>query len=296
MSPCNVAGVAPLRGPPGPGCHRIGVGIGHTDRVSAPTASARPLGGPRRAHRVTAVAVTLLLAAIPLLAGCSLFDKKVDVLYIGDSIMVQTSPFVEGALVAEPGVDRAKTRADAVNGSGLLTPAIVDWPERARDLIDRYQPKVVVVLFVGNYTDKDLWTGADGQPVANDYGPAFFTEWGIQAEKFTTLLSSRGAQVDWVLPPPLAGPEGARRQAGLRATYEELQARVPAITLIDGVKALGGTNGEWVWRRPGIDGGEVTVRAGDSVHLTDDGGRLMARELARTVAPQLLAARAKQPS
>jgi hypothetical protein len=51
-----------------------------------------------------------------------------------------------------------------------------------------------------------------------------------------------------------------------------------------------------VWRRPGIDGGEVTVRAGDSVHLTDDGGRLMARELARTVAPQLLAVRAKQPS
>jgi hypothetical protein len=118
--------------------------------------------------------------------------------------------------------------------TGLLTPAIVDQASGATP-IDRYQPKVVVVLLKTATTP----TATSGPaPTANrwrtDYGPAFFTEWGIQAEKFTTLLSSRGAQVDWVLPPPLAGPEGARRQAGLRATYEELQARVPAITLIDG--------------------------------------------------------------
>lgn len=169
------------------------------------------------------MASALLLVAAPLLAGCSLFDKKVDVLYIGDSIMVQSSAFVEGALVDHPGVNQAKTRTDAVNGTGLLTPKLVDWQDHVRDLIDRYQPKVVVVLFVGNYTDKDLWTGSDGQPVPNDYGPAFYREWGQQAERFNTLLSSTSTQVDWVLPPPLAGEEGQRRQANLRATYEDLQ-------------------------------------------------------------------------
>ena len=35
------------------------------------------------------------------------------------------------------------------------------------------------------------------------------------------------------------------------------------------------------------------MRQGDSVHLTDDGGRLLAREMARTVGPQLIAIRAQ---
>lgn len=249
--------------------------------------------GPRP-RRGTALALALVLLAVTLSAGCSLFDKKVDVLYIGDSIMNQTSPFAESYLVAQPGVGSAKTKVEGVNGSGLLTPKILDWQRRAKEMVDTYEPKVVVVLFIGNYSDTDLWTGSDGQPVPNDYGPAFFSEWGVQAEKLTAILSSRGAEVDWVLPPPLAGDEGGRREASMRQTYEALQTRVPSIKLIDGRIALGGPNGEWVWRRAGVDGGEVTVRQGDSVHITDDGGRLMAQQIALTVGPQLIAARARQ--
>ncbi len=244
-------------------------------------------------RRATLVLLLLALVTMATSTGCSLFDKKVDVLYIGDSIMRQSGGFGEAYLVAEPGVGGASTFVEGINGSGLMTPKVYDWSSRARELIDTYQPKVVVVLFIGNYTDTDLWTAADGQLVADDYGPRFFTEWGAQAEKMQATLSSRGAQVDWVLPPPLAGAEGDRRQAGMRQTYVDLQKRVPAIGLIDAKLALGGPNGEWVWRRPGVDGGEVTVRQGDSVHLTDDGGRLLAHQMALTVAPQLLAIRAK---
>jgi len=233
------------------------------------------------------------MALVATASSCSLFDKRVDVLYIGDSIMVQSGPFAELALVTEPGVESAKTRVEAVNGTGLLTPGVKDWVTDANDLIDTYKPKVVVVLFIGNYSDDQLWTGSDGQPIPNDYGPAFFDAWGGEAERLTTVLAKDGAKVDWVLPPPLAGDEGLRRSDAMRATYEQLQARVPSIGLVDGRAALGGPNGEWTWRREGVNGGEVTVRQGDSVHLTDDGGRLMAREIARTVAPQLIAARAQ---
>ena len=233
------------------------------------------------------------MAVVVTASSCSLFDKRVDVLYIGDSIMVQSGPFAELALVTEPGVESAKTRVEAVNGTGLLTPGVKDWVTDANDLIDTYKPKVVVVLFIGNYSDDQLWTGPDGQPIPNDYGPAFFEAWGGEAERLTTVLAKDGAKVDWVLPPPLAGDEGLRRSDAMRATYEQLQARVPSIGLVDGRAALGGPNGEWTWRREGVNGGEVTVRQGDSVHLTDDGGRLMAREIARTVAPQLIAARAQ---
>ena len=80
----------------------------------------------------------------------------------------------------------------------------------------------------------------------------------------------------------------------MRATYTDLHARLPATALIDGREVLGGPNGEWVWNRAGVDGGNVTVRQADSVHLTEDGGRLLARQMAVTVAPQLLAERQKQ--
>jgi len=235
------------------------------------------------------VAMALVVAA----SGCSFFDKRVDVLYIGDSIMAQTGPFAELALVTEPGVDSAKTRVEATNGTGLLTPGMKDWVGEADQLIDTYHPKVVVVLFIGNYSEEQLWTGPDGQPIPADYGPAFFEAWRGEAERLTSILSKEGAQVDWVLPPPLAGEEGGRRADAMRATYEQLQARVPSIGLIDARIALGGPSGEWTWRREGVNGGEVTVRGADSVHLTEDGGRLLAREIARTIAPQLVAIRAQ---
>jgi hypothetical protein len=246
-----------------------------------------------RDRAIAPVTVAVVLVLVLAVSGCGLFDKKVDVLYIGDSIMVQTGPFAELALVTHPGVESAKTRVEAVNGTGLLTPGLKDWVGEANGLIDTYHPKVVVVLFIGNYSDDQLWTGADGQPVHNDYGPAFFDAWGGEAERLTTVLTKEGATVDWVLPPPLAGDEGIRRSDAMRATYEQLQQRMPAIGLIDGRAALGGPNGEWTWRREGVNGGEVTVRQHDSVHLTDDGGRLMAREIAATVGPQLVAIRAQ---
>ena len=245
-------------------------------------------------RRGRAILVVLALVAGIASTGCGLFDKKVDVLFIGDSIMNQSGLFGEAYLLEQPGVGRASTRVEAVNGTGLLTPALYDWQAKARDLIDTYKPKVVVVLFIGNYSDTDLWTGTNGKPVPNDYGPVFFEEWGKQAEKLTTTLSAGGAKVDWVLPPPLAGDEGQRRETGMRQTYLDLLTRVPKIALIDAIPVLGGPKGEWVWRRPGVDGGEVTVRQGDSVHLTDDGGRLLARQMAVIAGPQLVTERAKQ--
>jgi hypothetical protein len=251
-----------------------------------------------RSHRPARLATLAAVFAVAVfgLPGCSLFDKKVDILLIGDSIMSQSAQFTESSVIDQPNVGSAKTHIEAINGSGLLTPHLCDQCDflgRAPDLIDTYQPKVVVILFIGNYSDTDLWTGPDGKPIPNDYGEAFLAAWGAQAEKLTNALAAHGAQVDWVLPPPLAGDEGQRREQGIRRTYEALQKKVPSIALIDSKVALGGPNGEWVWRRAGVDGGEVTVRQGDSVHLTDDGGRLLAHQMALTIAPQLVAIRAK---
>jgi hypothetical protein len=48
-----------------------------------------------------------------------------------------------------------------------------------------------------------------------------------------------------------------------------------------------------VWSRPNIDNTDATVRLGDALHVTEDGGALLARQMAEGIAPALLDARAK---
>lgn len=243
---------------------------------------------------------TLLLCSLVVLAlvgtvapGCSLVSQKTEVLFIGDSIMNGTKPFLTGQLSAQPDIGPVDTRVDARNGTGLLTPALYDWVGKAPGMASTYRPKIVVVQFVGNYTggtDPPFWKDAQGNDVPA-YTDAWFAEWGQQARKLTSAFEAKGAKVFWVLPIPLAGEDGKQREAKLRATYEAIQQDHPNVGFIDGRKALGGDQGQWVWSRPGIDGTDVTVRVADGLHLTEDGGRLLAREISTTIAPALVAAR-----
>jgi hypothetical protein len=241
---------------------------------------------PVRTFVVAAVALVLLAASS---TACGLFDKTVDVLLIGDSIMNQSGDYVQAQLRKQQGLDDIEVQKDAVNGSGLLTPKLYDWQSKAEELVKETKPKVVVVLFIGNYTETDLFpASSDGHPIPNTYQADFFTEWGLQAKKLTQVLQANGARVDWVLPPPLKGAEGERREKLMRETYLELARQVPGVGLIDGRVALGGGAGEFTFKRQGIDGSEQTVRQGDAVHLTEAGGQLLARQIALAVGPELI--------
>ncbi len=241
----------------------------------------------RRTFVAASTAGLASLAAAPL-AGCGLFDKHVDILLIGDSIMNQTAAQVKPQLRAQKGLDDVSTFAKGVNGTGLLTPKLFDWQEEGRALVNQYRPAITVVLFVGNYTETDLFIGADGTEVPDDYSKKFYDEWGRQAEILTRTLQSANTIVYWVLPPPFIGDEGKRREGLLRDTYVQLAQRIPGVGLIDGRQALADAKGDFTWNLPGADGKPVQVRAADSVHLTEAGGERMAREIAFAIGPRLL--------
>jgi hypothetical protein len=247
----------------------------------------------------TRVAVALAVMALALvangLAGCGYLDKKVDVLLIGDSIMNQSGSYVQGLMQRDASLGDVKVKVEAANGSGLMTPGIYDWMTKANELADVYQPKVVAILFVGNYTDTDLWVTEAGATIPNDYQQPFFDEWGRQAEKLTRIFQARGTQVDWVLPPPFLGDEGHRREELMRATYSALAARMPGVKLIDARQALGGPTGGFEWKLP-FNGQLVTIRQPDSLHLTEAGGQLLAQRMALDIAPGLVAQRRAQAS
>jgi hypothetical protein len=242
---------------------------------------------------VPAAAALVLLAATT--SACGLFDKTVDVLLIGDSIMNQSGDYVQSQLRKQQSLDDVEVQKEAVNGSGLLTPKLYDWQRKAEELVKETKPKVVVVLFIGNYTETDLYPAStDGHPIPNTYQDDFFAEWGLQAKKLTQMLQSNGARVDWVLPPPLKGPEGERREQLMRDTYVELARQVPGVGLIDGRVALGGGSGEFTFKKQDVNGAEQTIRQGDAVHLTEAGGQLLARQIAFSVGPELVEMKRQQ--
>jgi hypothetical protein len=202
------------------------------------------------------------------------------VLLVGDSIMRQTGP----ALTRQIG-DEYTVHNEGVNGSGLLTPAVFDWDDQLEESLLRTDPDIVVMLFIGNYTDEpdELWTTPDGEVVDSVHDPEFAHEWGVQVDEAMAAIEEAGARVVLVLPPPMATGELQAVVDALRAEYERVAADWDFVTLADATEAVGGENGEWVASLPDSNGSRRPVRVPDTVHLAVHGQRLVAREIADTI-------------
>ena len=187
-----------------------------------------------------------------------------DVLLVGDSIMRSTGPALAHQLGA-----RWRVHNEGVNGSGLLTPGVFPWPRHLAASLNRFDPDVVVMLFIGNYTSDPAqkWVAADGRRVPDIYSRSFAREWGRQAERFVTQMIGSGAEVVLVLPPPMLSARVQIVIDRLRAEYRAVASRHPEVTLADATTAVGGPHGEWVATRPTASGGSAPVRVADTVHL-----------------------------
>ena len=234
----------------------------------------------RRTRNV--VGAVLVLALVGLLVA-RLLAEPAHLLLAGDSILRQTGPKLDETFGREVAVDNA-----ALNNSGLLTPGFVDWAERLEEQIADDHPEAVVFLFIGNYTDTDFATDAEGNPILKNT-PEFFEAWGKEADRLMQVLEDNGsdAAVYWVLPPPQYTEVNQITTAGLRAEYEALAERWPQITLIDANDALAGPNGEYLASITNRQGEVVPLRVPDTVHLTDVGARRLARLIHEAVEQDL---------
>jgi hypothetical protein len=227
---------------------------------------------------VTRVAglVVLGLLAVGAGVGEALTPGTEHVLLVGDSIMRQTGP----ALTRQLG-DEYTVHNEGVNGSGLLTPGFFDWADQLEQDLVRTDPDVVVMLFIGNYTEDlgELWSTPEGEVIRSVGAPHFAREWGRQVDAAMAAIAESGARVVLVLPPPMVTPELQAVVDGLRAEYQRAAAEWDFITLADAADAVGGENGEWVAGLPAGDGSLRPVRVPDTVHLAEHGQRLVAREI-----------------
>jgi len=228
--------------------------------------------GPRLLAGVGVVVVVLLLVAV----GIWRLWPGQEVLLVGDSILRQTGPALDAEVGWPDEVDN-----QAVNGSGLLTPSVFDWQAELPGMLEG-DPDVVVVLFIGNYTDTDLPTTAAGEPI--QFGsPEFFAAWGVASEQLAVALLDAGVDVRWVLPPPVLDPELEPVVQGIRAQYEAVAERHPEIVLVDANEALADADGGFLAQVEGADGEPVPIRFGDGVHLEPEGAARLAQEIAASL-------------
>jgi hypothetical protein len=236
-----------------------------------------------RRVRLASGLIVLALLAGGVAVGEALTPSTEHVLLVGDSVMRQTGPALSDALG-----DGYTVHNEGVNGSGLLTPTIFDWPDHVSEELARVEPDIVVILFIGNYTDErsELWHTASGDVVPDTADPAFAHEWGLQMDGLMAQIAPTGTPVVLVLPPPMPDAELQAVADALRAEYERVARDWPQVRLVDGEEALGGPNGEWVPSLPVTPGGPPrTVRVADGVHLAPAGERLMAHEIAAAIRP-----------
>ncbi|MGZ4691041.1 MAG: DUF459 domain-containing protein [Acidimicrobiia bacterium] len=183
------------------------------------------------------------------------------VLLMGDSLTA-----FNGTRVAELLGSKYQTTNAGIGGTSLLDANVCDG-SRARRLIKRYDPQIVVVEYTGNYAQ----TATTGQPICGPRLPyasrQFLRAWKQSAQLNQRLLSA-SARVLWVEVPM---PGNAYRAAvpGINEAYRSV-AGSPA-GLVDAWKPFGGPS----YR--------ADLHLPDRLHLNRPGNELLAKLIAAKV-------------
>lgn len=168
---------------------------------------------------------------------------------------------------------------DSRVSSGLGSPEFFDWPRHATEEMARLDPEVVVFIIGANdfRFPSPKPTDASGQPEWKAEYARLVTE---MLDAFESGGSSAGARlVYWVGAPTMQDP---RKDAGVRAVNEVARAVVEQrdrARYIDAYELFSGKDGDYTPTLPEEDGDPIRVRAGDGIHLTPEGGDLLANRV-----------------
>ena len=167
----------------------------------------------RRDH----IAVLVVAALVASFLVWHVATDEPDLLLVGDSIMRQTGSALEGAS------SEFEIRNRAANGSGLLNPDVYDWVGAMPEVLHRYHPRAIVILFIGNYADPaHRWRDDQGRPIDKNT-PEFFRAWAEQTDELLDIIERESdADVYLVLPPPMALPGNQETLDGIRRLERQL--------------------------------------------------------------------------
>jgi hypothetical protein len=166
---------------------------------------------------------------------------------------------------------------DSRVSSGLLSPDFVNWPRQGADDMSLYNPEVTVFI-VGANDAMNLPDGATRDP-------GWRAQYSALVEEMLTVIGGNGRAVYWVGAPVMADAAYSERVQGVNDVFREVAAKHPEVTYVDAYALFSAPDGTYASVLP-VPGGKVArVRGADGIHLTPEGGDLLAETVFERLDP-----------
>ncbi len=163
--------------------------------------------------------------------------------------------------------------------SGLARPDFWDWNSHASSLIAEQHPDVIIAMWGGNDGQRCQSPEMSGSPIWFRDTGLWEVEYEDRVRQFVHVLRGAGRRV-FILSPTNRRPRIAReKMRRIQAIQQAAVADAEGVTWIDMFPLSSDDNGDWL--RDGLDvlGRPVRYRRGDGIHLTPEGGDVVARRL-----------------
>ncbi len=168
--------------------------------------------------------------------------------------------------------------------TGLARPDFYDWPSALAGDAAALKPEVALIMFGGN--DAQGIVGPDGQVFPHVDTAGWRAEYGRRVGAVMDTLQAPDRLVLWIGQPPMRDGGFDRRVEVINEVVATQAADRPWVSFIDTTLILGGPDGGYVDRLPGID---EDLRQGDGIHLSRAGADLLARRLLARIDDEIAA-------
>lgn len=203
-------------------------------------------------------------------------------LVIGDSLSISLGEQLERALAGVPGLDFTR---DGTRSTGLTRPDLLNWPEHLRELVDKAAPDIVVIM-IGANDVMPVQTPDGGHVYFED--PAWPKAYAAKARELVAICRQANPRVAiyWVGVPTMGE---ASLASGVQKVNAALRAMCPAAgcRYIDTQAPFSDPSDQFARHaKDAATGDIVSLRTSDAVHLTENGARLLAGTVLKTLVAQ----------
>lgn len=203
--------------------------------------------------------------------------------YIGGDSVVRDAG--ESFLRLAAGDKRLRTALHYEIATGLSRPDHFDWPTTLDGDATALKPEIALLMFGGN--DAQGIVGPDGQVYPEVDSPGWRAEYGRRVGAVMDSLLAKDRLLFWIGQPPMRDAGFDRRIAVINEVVIAQAEERPWVTFLDTRTVVGGADGGYVDRLPGID---EDLRQGDGIHLSRAGADLLARHLLGLISDEIAAA------
>lgn len=185
----------------------------------------------------------------------------------GDSLAGSLGPSL-GELTAASGV--VAPVYDSRVSSGLANPSFFNWPKHAGTELARLRPEAVAFIIGTN--DYPIVSGKQVE------GSTWAAAYEARTEAMMRLLvGPQQRTVFWISPPIVKDTKMAAALRQIGEVQRAVARRFPSVVWIDGYSLFDDAEGEYASRIEDEDGRAISVRAGDGIHFSPQGGDYLAR-------------------